>query len=231
MPALAWTHASAFGGAVVDRVRGAEADVRSDDVSRRVRVARRAAAVVVLSLSFVAVVMAWMRRALYAGSDGRSMLVVKRRSLLGGLGPAAVLFAVLVFTGPLVLLAGLWVAIAVSSRAVLYWATAIVTGVSWVVIVWTLLGAVLILVGSLRRGVGVSPVGEETPDGERWVVESFAARAAADGASAFLLAGRTLKALPPGRVLVAVARTTSLQDGYVRLGFERGKQNRVFRRT
>ncbi|WP_406245419.1 hypothetical protein ACI7YT_10170 [Microbacterium sp. M] len=98
------------------------------------------------------------------------------------------------------------------------------------VFAWMMIATFLMLAqGSASKSL--SAVGEETPPGDRWVVESLAARTAADGAAAFRLAVRTLRSMPPGRVLVAVARTPELQAGYVKLGFTAGEKLRVYKLT
>ncbi|MGW9113569.1 hypothetical protein [Microbacterium sp. NPDC055683] len=104
----------------------------------------------------------------------------------------------------------------------------VVASAYFAVIVWIAV-AMFLTLGGGGASKSLSAVGEETPPGEHWVVESLAARTAADGAAAFRLAVRTLRGLPSGRVLVAVARTPELQAGYVRLGFTPGDKLRVHR--
>lgn len=60
------------------------------------------------------------------------------------------------------------------------------------------------------------------------MIDTFAARTASDGVAAYRLARHVIGATPSGRVLVASARTHSLQKAYLRLGFTRGEQLRVF---
>lgn len=222
---LAWTHASAFGGAVADRMSGSERRVRTDSVSSGHRARRRWAAIGMLPMSWISVTMSWMRRSLYATIDSRAMVVVRRRSVGTDMALItilavgfSVLFLLLQFGCLLLLRAGYPVAIALSqSIAFAYILLAL----------WLLIAAILMIwQGSASKSLAA--VGTETPAGEHWVIESLAARTAADGAAVFRLAMRTVRSMPAGRVLVAVARTPELQAGYVKLGFTAGDQQRVY---
>ncbi|UOR01497.1 hypothetical protein MUN77_15420 [Leucobacter allii] len=222
---LAWTHASAFGGAVADRMSGSERRVRTDSVSPRQRRTRRWAAIGVLPMSWITVTTSWMRRSLYATTDSRAMVVVRRRSLGTDVALITILavgfvalFMLLQFGCVLLLRAGYPVAVALSQCiAFAYLLLAL----------WLMIAAILMIwQGSASKSLAA--VGPETPAGEHWVVESLAARTAADGAAVFRLAVRTVRSMPAGRVLVAVARTPELQAGYVKLGFTPGDHQRVY---
>lgn len=163
------------------------------------------------------------------------MLVVKRYAL----PPELLAIASVIFV-PLLLVLGalmvtLQVAISLGSDAILQVTIVTLAIVQWSVPVfacWVFLGGLVLASRSLlRKERSIRPVGDETPSGERWVVESLAARQARDGTAAFRLAVRTVSAMPPERVLVALARTVSLRKAHVRLGFRLGEGNRVYRET
>lgn len=207
---------------------GVERRVRTDTVSARQRTGRVWAAISVLPISWISVMTEWMRRSLYASSDARAMVVVRRRSTGMDVAMASILFA-----GFIILFMLLQVGCLLLRDAGFSWAAALSQAVLFAYILLTgwLIAAAILMVWKGIGSKSLSAVGPETPAGERWVVESLAARSAADGAAAFRLAVRTLRSIPVGRVLVAVARTPELQDGYVRLGFIAGDQQRVFKKT
>lgn len=198
---------------------------------RRVRLARRLAAVAMIALSFMIVVTALIRHGAYGTTDRRTLVIVVRNSRYGMLGALLLVAAVLVLLVSAVFCAIVLLAIEVRSGALITTAMSVGAALQWVALLWLLAGAALQLIPAMQRRSAKSPIGDETPAGERWVIESLAARATTDGPAAFRLAKRTLAAFPPGRLLVAGARTDALRDGYARLGFTVGKRNRVYRAT
>lgn len=91
--------------------------------------------------------------------------------------------------------------------------------------------SVLIAVGATQMGSGamtLSPVGPETPKGQRWQVAALAQR---PGTSmpALLLARELISTLPTGTVAVAAAADDKLLTAYERFGFNAGKSRRVYR--
>lgn len=80
VPALAWTHAMAFGGAAVDRLAKLSERPRSDDVAPVILIARRFSAIVALPLSVLMMIVARVRNGLYAGPRSRSLITMKRGS-------------------------------------------------------------------------------------------------------------------------------------------------------
>lgn len=95
----------------------------------------------------------------------------------------------------------------------------------------TLIGLLIILLSCLsvllRAGTPTSPIGAETPPGPRMVLSALA-QLPGSGSSVVLEARSVIRALAPGTVVVAVARTEELADRYARLGFSRGEGKRVF---
>ncbi|MEK6311296.1 MAG: hypothetical protein V4737_12400 [Curtobacterium sp.] len=162
------------------------------------------------------------------------MVVVQRRSGSPFLRPGVLVVAGALVVPSVVLALVVLVGSAMRSVEVLNAALvlqSVVIGLEVLLVFWLLLGLAISLLGSLGRGISVSPVGDETPDGDHWVVQSLAARSAGDGTAALRLTVRTLQGLPSGRVLVAVARTEKLLQDYVKLGFSRGEKQRVYKAT
>lgn len=95
----------------------------------------------------------------------------------------------------------------------------------------TLVGLMIILLSSLsvllRAGAPTSPIGTETPSGPRMVLSALA-QLPGSGSSVVFEVRSAIRALPPGTVVVAVARTEELANSYARLGFSRGEGKRVF---
>lgn len=219
LPGLVWTHAAAYGGASVDFFRGVSEQTRTDDVRPIVRALRVAAAVALVPLSFVLVASTHIRGGVYGTRDRRALVIAVQRSrgremgalLLVAMGSALVVCAVF-------FLACLW-AVWMRSAPLLTAVMLVGNALFWILATWFALGVALLLLPALLSSGATSSIGKDTPQGDRWVVESLAARSAADGAAAFLLAARTLRAFPPGRVLAVGARTNALRDGYERLGF------------
>lgn len=85
----------------------------------------------------------------------------------------------------------------------------------------------LVVLGSSSTGI---PVGRETPRGDRYQIAALAQRPGTR-ISAIQLALRLRNSLPVGAVLVAVAHSDRLLEGYVRLGFTRGAGRRVYWRA
>jgi hypothetical protein len=183
------------------------------------------ASVLLLPMSFPVIAAAWVRRSVYATHDGRALVVVKLRSAWREIGAILLVFAVLgaTFIGLCFVL--IEVAFTIGSPTLL----AVIQVAPVVALVWFVLGSLLILVPALTSGNSVSPIGPETPNGARWAVESLAARAPADGLDAFLLARKALLSFPSGSILVAGARTRTLHNAYVKLGFTQGQKNRVYK--
>ncbi|WP_162817561.1 hypothetical protein [Microbacterium paraoxydans] len=228
---MVWTHARAFGGASVDYFRGAGEGIRTDRVSWGVRILRWLAAVGMLLLSFLAVTSAQVRRGVYSTADRRALVVVlphSRPRTFGALLAIVMTLAGTVFAAFFGMIA---LAYAVQSPVPIYVASAVLPSIGWAVGVFLAVGAALQLLPAWLSGSTKDSIGPETPEGDRWVVESLAARSAADGSAAFRLASRVLRAFPPGRVLAAGARTDALRAGYERLGFTAGDDNRVYLET
>lgn len=225
---LAWTYATAFGGATVDQVRGASEARRSDDVPRLVRALRVAAAIVLLPCALLFVCSARLRRALYAADDNRSLVVVKRVSSWKDAVTVGGVIAVPMIVWIGVVLGTMQLAVTTGSGAIFLLVYGVNSAVLGALAAWLVAGLLLLLVSSLRRGRAMTATGPETPQGERWVVEGLAARSERDGAAAFRLAVRAVGSAPEGKVIVAVARTDRLKEAYARLGFKHGALNRVF---
>ncbi|PQZ53151.1 hypothetical protein CQ040_16365 [Microbacterium sp. MYb54] len=226
-----WTHATAYGGASVDHFRGVSEEIRTDVVTWGVRVSRWLAAIAMIPMSFMILMPALVRGGLYGSRDRRALVVALRHSPARGLGALlGILMVVVAVVCAAYLLVVMW---AVESRSgvLLSVVTSLGVALPWVLLLWGVAGGVLLVLPILRSESASKSIGEETPEGDRWVIESLAARTAADGAAAFMLAARTLRAFPPGRVLAAGARTKNLREGYERLGFEVGEENRVYRVT
>lgn len=97
-----------------------------------------------------------------------------------------------------------------------------------VVLVAGLVTVILLGTGAALLGPSsLSPVGPETPKGERWVISSLAQRPGTER-SAVILTRRLMRSLPSGAVLVASARTDELRDRYLRLRFTQGERRRVY---
>lgn len=76
--------------------------------------------------------------------------------------------------------------------------------------------------------LSMTPVGPETPRGDRWQVAALAQHPDTR-LSALLLTRRLLASLTPGSVVVAAAADDRLQGAYQRFGFTRGDAKRVYR--
>lgn len=231
LPGLVWTHAAAYGGASVDFFRGLGEEIRTDEVPRNVRVLRWLAAVAMVPLSFLLLATAHLRGGVHGARDRRSLVIAVRHSRARALGALLLVVTTIVLVVCTAFI--LVVVLAITTRS-----GELLTAVMWIgnVLFWALVvsvvaGGALQVVPALLSSSATTSIGDETPDGDRWVIESLAARTAADGAAAFLLAARTLRAFPTGRVLAAGARTDALRDGYERLGFTAGEENRVYLKT
>lgn len=206
-------------------------EIRTDDVPRRVRVLRQLAAAAMVPLSFLLLVTAHLRGGVHGARDRRSLVIAVRHSRARALGALLLVFAAIVLVVCTAFLLVVVLAITVRSGELLTTAMWVGNVLFWALVVSVVAGAALQVVPALLSSSAKTSIGDETPDGDRWVIESLAARTAADGAAAFLLAARTLRAFPPGRVLAAGARTDALRDGYERLGFTAGEENRVYLET
>jgi hypothetical protein len=231
LPALTWTHARAFGGAVVDQFRGKAEQRRTDEVGAVSKICRCIAAVVVLPMSLMVLMNAQLRGGLFASADDRAVVAVKRQSRLLEL----LSIFVIVFTPTIIvvglLFGALTTSIAQGDATLVRIALGTVGTLFWIVAGWAVLGGVLLALGSLGRSSIGEPEGLPIPPGERWTCESLAARAPGDGAAAFLLAKRTIASMPSGRVIEATARTVTLYETYLRLGFSPGKGPKVHLQT
>lgn len=97
---------------------------------------------------------------------------------------------------------------------------------------------VVAIVFSLVLGVGITqmgsaamaatPVGTETPRGDRFQAAALAQRPGTR-LSALLLTKRLLDSLPAGTIAVAAAADDRLLQAYERFGFTRGESRRVYR--
>lgn len=221
-PALTWTHACAFGGAAVDQLRGVAEQRRTDAVRAGVSLLRWLAAVITLPMSFMILMTAQLRGGLYASTDDRVVIAVKRRSR------PLELLAILAIVGLPTLLAiglllgSLALAFAMRTPTPVMIVGTVLTVLIWTVIIWIVLGGAMLGISSVSRRSMSHETGEPIPAGPRWTVESLAARTPRDGAAAFLLAKRIIAGMPPGQVVVATARTASLRKVYLRLGFTAG---------
>lgn len=231
LPGLVWTHAAAYGGASVDFFRGVTEETRTDDVPRRARTLRQLAAVAMVPLSFLLLVTAHLRGGVHGTRDRRSLVIAVRHSRARAMGALLVVVTAVVLVVCSSFLLVVVLAIASRSGELLTAAMWVGNVLFWALVVNVVAGGALQVVPALLSSSATTSIGEETPDGDRWVIESLAARTAADGAAAFLLAVRALRAFPPGRVLAAGARTDALRDGYVRLRFTAGEENRVYLET
>lgn len=215
----------------MDFFRGVSEEIRTDDVPSRVRALRKIAAVAMVPLSFLLVVTAHLRGGVHGARDRRSLVIAVRHSRARALG------ALLLVVSAIVLVVCTAFILVVFLAITMRWGE-LLTAVMWVgnVLFWALVvsviaGGALQVMPALLSSSATTSIGDETPNGDRWVIESLAARTAGDGAAAFLLAARTLRAFPTGRVLAAGARTDALRDGYERLGFTAGEENRVYLET
>ena len=98
--------------------------------------------------------------------------------------------------------------------------------ISGLVVLLVLTGFLLagfLVLGSSSMGV---PAGRETPRGDRYQIAALAQRPGTR-LSAIQLALQLRDSLPTGAMLVAVADNDRLLEGYVRLGFTRGRGRRV----
>ncbi|MFP7834883.1 hypothetical protein [Marisediminicola sp. LYQ134] len=154
-----------------------------------------------------------LRRVLYRSRDGNGMVIFGRyRPVFDFV--LAIALALLIFAGMVATAVALWVTVGplgVLAAALLF----VVIGIAPLAMMST-------------AGFTMA-VGSETPPGQRWTVMALTQRRGTR-MSALLLARRLLEAVPPGALVVAVADSPALADGYVRLGFERGAGPRVFRR-
>lgn len=90
---------------------------------------------------------------------------------------------------------------------------------------------VLLAIGALSMGGGMSaqqPTGPEAPKGARFLIAALAQRPGTSF-SALQLGLRLTNSAPSGAVMVAVAAHERLLQGYLGLGFTRGRGNRVYR--
>lgn len=215
----------------MDFFRGVSEEIRTDEVPRSVRALRWLAAVAMVPLSFVLVATAHLRGGVYGARDRRSLVIAVRHSRARALGALLLVFTTIVLVVCTAFILVVVLAITMRSGELLTAVMWIGNVLFWALIVSVVAGGALHVTPALMSSSATTSIGDETPDGDRWVVESLAARTAADGAAAFLLAARTLRAFPPGRVLAAGARTDALRDGYERLGFTAGEENRVYLET
>lgn len=147
------------------------------------------------------------RRQVYETEDGTGMVIFGRFRISNELSAAALVF--LAFLG-----------------------VAVLTGVTigpWGLNVTALLWLPFALgLAQLESGaLSMTPVGPETPRGERWQVAALAQRPDTR-LSAVLLTRRLLGSLPSGAVAVAAAADDRLLEAYQRLGFTKGKRKRVY---
>lgn len=215
----------------MDFFRGVSEEIRTDEVPRSVRALRWLAAVAMLPLSFVLVATAQLRGGVHGARDRRSLVIAVRHSRARALGALLLVFTIIVLVVCTAFILVVVLAITTRSGELLTVTMWVGNVLFWALIVSVVAGGALHVAPALMSSSATTSIGDETPDGDRWVIESLAARTAADGAAAFLLAARTLRAFPPGRVLAAGARTDALREGYERLGFTAGEENRVFLET
>lgn len=98
-------------------------------------------------------------------------------------------------------------------------------GITLVTLLWLPFAVGLTQLNS--GALSMTPVGPETPPGDRWQVAALAQRPGSR-LSALLLARRLLSSLPAGAVAVAAAADERLVAAYERFGFTRGKAKRVY---
>lgn len=166
-------------------------------------------AVIAYPLCLLIVTVYAPRGQVYESSDTHGMVIFGRYRLWAELGAAA-----------LVLLAG--VVIGLSMIPVL---GPITVGI----LAWTF--SLLILLGNAQMRSGstaVTPVGAETPKGDRWQVAALAQRPGTH-LSALLLTRELMDSLPTGAIAVAAAADERLLRAYEQFGFIVGKSKRVYR--
>lgn len=104
-----------------------------------------------------------------------------------------------------------------------------VIGPAPVAVVSSLVGLAFVLgIAQLAPGAqSTTPVGAETPAGDRWQVGGLAQRPGTR-LSALVLARRLIGSAPTGTVIVAGAADDQLLTAYERFGFTRGRSKRVY---
>lgn len=148
------------------------------------------------------------RRQVYETDDGTGMVIFGRFRIHQELAAAGLVF--------LVIMGGVWL-LGVTFGP---WAIILVNAM-WLPF---FLGLAQLHSGSLS----MTPVGPETPRGDRWQVAALAQHPDTR-LSALLLTRRLLASLTPGSVVVAAAADDRLQSAYQRFGFTHGNAKRVYK--
>lgn len=147
------------------------------------------------------------RRQVYETGDGTGMVIFGRFRIRNEVGAAGLLcLAVLAAVALLGVTVGPW-------------------GISLANLVW--LPFALGLTQLNQGALSMTPVGPETPTGDRWQIAALAQRPDTR-LTALLLARKLLGSLPSETIVVAAAADDRLRAAYERCGFARGKAKRVY---
>lgn len=174
----------------------------------------RFTALLAAPLALLVVVVYMARRGAYMSSDRNAMVFFARHRPVVDtlLSTGLMLVVIVVLTGVAVLVEPVT---AIGSTVLLL-----------APFVWILLGAAVFAASS--GGALTSPVGPETPQGQRWAVSGLA-QLPGTRMSGLVMARGLVDGAPAGAVVVAVAATDGHLRTYRALGFCEGRQRRVYR--
>lgn len=172
-----------------------------------------ATAVLAVPLAFLLVVVYLARRGVYlSGERAVVAFFARNRPVLETLLSTALMLVVIVVL--------VWLAVLLEP------ATPLGSGLLVVVpFLWIALGGIVLM---FTGGAFTSPVGRETPAGQRWVISGLAQLPATSTSTRRMEMIRELmEKAPAGSVIVAVAGTDAHLRSYLELGFAKGASRRV----
>lgn len=172
--------------------------------------ANRVLAVIAAPITVLSLVPFAARRVLYRSGDGNGMVTVGRYR------PVLDVVAMLPLS---TVIAVAWMAIAGALLRL--------GAVGLVLVIFVLVVLPVVGLRAVSTSLFQTPVGAETPPGPHWMVANLAQRPGTQ-LSALLLTRSLIGSLPTGSVVVAVAGSEQLAEGYERMGFARGGGRRVF---